>query len=49
MIMLGDLIIWVKRYWKQNIICRHDYHYKEINPHISFFECSKCGRIKDYN
>ena len=19
---------------------------KEINPHISFFKCSKCGRIK---
>lgn len=45
--MLGDLIIWAKRWWKQNITCRHDYKYKEINPYISFFRCSKCGRIKN--
>lgn len=46
--MLGDIIAAIKLWWKQNITCRHDYHYKEINPYNSWEWCSKCGRIKNY-
>lgn len=39
-IMIEDIILFVKKWWKQNITCRH----KELGI-INFDEC---GRIKNY-
>ena len=46
-IMIGDIILFVKKWWKQNITCRHEYVHKELGR-INFDECRKCGRIKNY-
>ena len=43
--MLGDLILSIKKWWKQ-FICIHEYVYKELPADCSFFRCKKCGRIK---
>ena len=45
--MIGDIILFLKKWWKQNIICRHEYVHKELGI-INFDECRKCGRIKNY-
>lgn len=48
--MLGDLIIWAKKWWKQNITCRHDYKVKHSGyngEYHTWYECSKCGRIRN--
>lgn len=45
--MIGDIILFLKKWWKQNITCHHEYVYKEIGR-INFEECRKCGRIKNY-
>lgn len=31
--MIGDLILFFKEWWKQNITCIHDYRYREIGGH----------------
>lgn len=43
--MIGDIILFLKKWWKQNITCHHEYVYKEIGR-INFEECRKCRRIK---
>ena len=43
--MIGDLILFFKEWWKQNVTCVHDYRYREIGGH-SYKECSKCDRTK---
>lgn len=45
--MLGDIILFLKTWWKQNVTCHHEYVYKEYG-NIHFEECRKCGRIKNY-
>lgn len=45
--MLGDIILFLKEWWKQNITCRHKYVYKEYG-NINFKECQKYERIKNY-
>ena len=45
--MIGDIILFLKKWWKQNITCHHEYVYKEIGR-IKFEECRKCRRIKNY-
>ena len=45
--MIGDIILFLKTWWKQNVTCRHKYVYKEYGR-INFEECQKCGRIKNY-
>ena len=45
--MIGDIILFVKKWWKQNITCCHEYAHKELGI-INFDECRKCGRIKNY-
>lgn len=30
-----------------NIICDHDWEYKDDGNHFDWFECSKCGLIRD--
>ena len=45
--MIGDIILFLKTWWKQNVTCRHKYIYKEYGR-INFEECQKCGRIKNY-
>lgn len=45
--MIGDIILFLKTWWKQNVTCHHKYIYKEYG-NIHFEECRKCGRIKNY-
>ena len=45
--MIGDIILFLKTWWKQNVTCYHEYVYKEYG-NIHFEECRKCGRIKNY-
>lgn len=45
--MIGDIILFLKTWWKQNVACYHKYVYKELGR-INFEECRKCGRIKNY-
>lgn len=45
--MIGDIILFLKTWWKQNVTCHHKYVYKEYG-NIYFEECRKCGRIKNY-
>jgi len=47
--MLGDIIIFIKNWMKENIFCRHKYIYKEINPYTAYWVCEKCGRVKKFN
>ena len=28
--MIGDIILFLKKWWKQNITCHHEYVYKEF-------------------
>lgn len=46
--MIGDLIILIKTFIRQNILCRHDYKYHSmrIYPYEGYDECEKCGRTK---
>lgn len=46
--MLGDLRLFIKRFWKQQFACNHDYQAKVINayPTYHYEECSKCGKWK---
>lgn len=43
--MIGDIILTLRKWWKQNITCIHHYVYHERGYGISYFECTKCGRI----
>ena len=43
--MVGDLILFLKSWWKQNITCRHEYVYKDIGR-ISFKKMSKVWKNK---
>lgn len=45
--MVGDFILFIQKWWKQNITCRH--HYVERrNTAMAWDECEKCGRKKNY-
>nr|DAD69652.1 MAG TPA: protein of unknown function DUF3797 [Siphoviridae sp. ctlHU7] len=43
--MVGDFIIWLKRYLKQNFFCIHRYVWR---GHLDFQyeQCEKCGKLK---
>lgn len=44
--MIGDLVLWIKEVWKQQI-CIHTYkwvHRKDNRG--SFEECSKCDKLR---
>jgi hypothetical protein len=46
--MIGDLIIWFRKVWKENF-CVHDYELKKMNVGLGYKfynECRKCGRVK---
>ena len=45
--MIGDIILFLKEWWEQNITCRHEYVHKDLDR-ISYDECRKCGRKKKY-
>lgn len=47
--MLGDIILAIKKWLKQNIICMHDYKVKRSGyngEYYAWLECTKCGKIK---
>jgi Fe2+ or Zn2+ uptake regulation protein len=47
--MLGDIILTIKKWLKQNIICVHDYNYMYSSyngEYHAWLECTKCGKIK---
>lgn len=48
--MLGDLMIWLSVFFEQHFICYHDYKRKVTRTYgeIHFWECSKCGRLRDH-
>jgi len=45
--MIGDIILFVKKWWKQNVTCIHHYEHRS-NFAFSYDECIKCGRKKNY-
>ena len=45
--MFGDLILWIKKTWKQ-FWCIHDYQWQGKLDY-RYNECTKCGRIKSNN
>lgn len=50
--MLGDIILAIKKWLKQNIICMHDYKVKRSGyngEYHAWLECTKCGKIKRFN
>jgi hypothetical protein len=47
--MIGDLIIWVKKFVKQHITCRHDYKFDRIGIITSLCYdriCTKCDKTE---
>ena len=45
--MLGDIIIAIKKWWKQNVMCHHKYVFKHTRyGEYGWYECSKCGKTK---
>lgn len=47
--MVGDLILFMKRWIHQNLFCIHNYEEKHYSV-ASWSTCTKCGRIrKNYN
>lgn len=40
--MIGDIILFLKKWLKQNITCRHEYVHKELGR-INLDEFRKCG------
>lgn len=45
--MVSDIILFIKKWWKQNITCIHHYEH-HVNFAVSYDECTKCGRKKNY-
>ncbi len=46
--MIGDLILWIKKVWKQQT-CVHDYkiHYDKTGlGRFDHYECDKCDKWK---
>lgn len=48
--MLGDLILNITLWIKQNILCVHRYKIYHCGPDYSYIQCEKCGkRTNNYN
>ena len=47
--MIGDIILFIIKWWKQNITCIHDYKwYGTID--FRYEKCAKCDKLKsNYN
>lgn len=43
--MIGDIILFLKTWWKQNVTCHHKYVYKELG-NINFEKCGKVWKSK---
>ena len=47
--MIGNLILWVKRIWKQEFTCIHDYKPDRIGVITGLSSsriCDKCGKFE---
>lgn len=47
--MIGDFILAIRKFWRQNVVCVHDYKLKFFNcVGRTWFrlECDKCGKVK---
>lgn len=47
--MIGDLIIWFKTMWKQQVVCVHDYRIDRIGYITGLSNkriCTKCGKFE---
>lgn len=45
--MIGDLVLYIKKWWEQNITCIHDYQPKFPLSERGIWMCTKCGRTKN--
>ncbi len=45
--MIGDIVLAIKKWWKQNITCIHHY-VRHVGYGCSYDKCTKCGRTKNY-
>lgn len=43
--MIGDLILAIRKWWKQNITCIHDYQYFVYSGY-RYQKCTKCDKLK---
>lgn len=43
--MIGDLILAILKWWKQNITCIHDYQYFGTIDY-RYEKCTKCDKLK---
>ena len=44
--MIGDLILLIKRLWKQNT-CIHKYKVLHCGPDYHYLWCEKCGKVSN--
>lgn len=44
--MIGDLILNIKEWFRQNVFCIHDYKPTCYGDQRYYRQCTKCGRIK---
>lgn len=44
--MIGDLILAIIKWWKQNITCIHDYRYFGTIDY-RYEKCTKCDKLKN--
>lgn len=46
--MIGDLLLFLKNWFYENVFCVHDYEYKIRPDNEKLYRCcKKCGRLKD--
>ncbi len=43
--MLGDFILWIKKFFKQNFFCIHEYVW-EGPLDFRYEVCKKCGKFR---
>lgn len=43
--MIGDLILSIKRFFKQHFFCIHEYKYYHCGTDYHYIMCKKCGKL----
>lgn len=45
--MIGDIILIIKRFLKQNLFCIHNYRCYHCGTDYNYIKCNKCGKLTD--
>jgi len=47
--MIGDVILMVRRLWRQHITCRHNYKVQWGHDIVAdYYVCSKCDKLQGF-